>query len=129
MNQYLDYFLNINDFPQGPLLLRDFRTPFDRTIKMELAHKYHEIYNILKTYPNLDFILIGDCGEKDAYIYLDVVKEFPNRIKAIYLRAVEHSKKMNRIESLFSNYKEVPVQIVQKSEEAFAHARQHGFIL
>jgi phosphatidate phosphatase APP1 len=95
---------------------------------MELAHKYHEIFNILKTYPNLNFILIGDCGEKDAYIYLDVVKEFPNRIAAIYLRAVEHTKRMKRISNLFEDYNEVPVLIVENGEQALLHARKHGFI-
>lgn len=127
--RYLDVFLNQNRFPKGPVLLRDFRTPFDRTPRTELAHKYHEIYNILKTYPHLNFILIGDCGEKDAYIYLDVVKEFPNRINAIYLRAVQHTKKMNRIANLFADYKEVPVLIVKHSGEAFNHAREYGFIV
>jgi phosphatidate phosphatase APP1 len=127
--RYLDVFLKRNKFPKGPILLRDFRTPFDRTPKTELAHKYHEIYNILKTYPKLSFILIGDCGEKDAYIYLDVVKEFPDRIKAIYLRAVEHKKKMKRISSLFATYKEVPVLIVEEGEHALKHAREHSFIV
>lgn len=126
--RYLEFFLRMNNFPKGPILLRDFRTPFDRTPKTELAHKYHEIYNILNTYPDLKFILIGDCGEKDAYIYLDVVKEFPNRISAIYLRAVAHSKRMNRISSLFEDYKEVPVLIVENSLDAEIHAKNNGFI-
>lgn len=126
--RYLDFFLRVNDFPKGPILLRDFRTPFDRTPKTELAHKYHEIYNILNTYEDLNFILIGDCGEKDADIYLDVVKEFPNRVAAIYLRAVNHSKKMKRISTLFEDYKEVPVLVVETSKQALMHARVHGFI-
>lgn len=126
--RYLDVFLKRNKFPKGPILLRDFRTPFDRTSKTELAHKYHEIYNILKTYKLMNFILIGDCGEKDAYIYLDVVKAFPNRIKAIYLRAVEHKTKMKRISKLFQSYKEVPVLIVEDPESALMHAKHHGFI-
>lgn len=126
--RYLEFFLRMNNFPKGPILLRDLRTPFDRTPKTELAHKYHEIHNILNTYPDLKFILIGDCGEKDAYIYLDIVKEFPNRISAIYLRAVEHSKRMNRISSLFEDYKEVPVLIVESSIEAIKHAKKHNFI-
>lgn len=126
--RYLDFFLRANEFPKGPILLRDFRTPFDRTPRTELAHKYHEIYNILSTYQKLNFILIGDCGEKDAYIYLDVVKEFPGRISAIYLRAVNHSKRMKRISSLFEDYKEVPVLIVEKSKDALQHARKHRFI-
>jgi phosphatidate phosphatase APP1 len=126
--RYLDAFLKRNSFPKGPILLRDFRTPFDRTPRTELAHKYHEIYNILNTYKDLAFILIGDCGEKDAYIYLDVVKEFPNRIKAIYLRAVEHKKKMRRISALFTSYHEVPVLIVEDSKSALQHAKKHQFI-
>lgn len=126
--RYLDFFLQKNNFPKGPLLLRDFRTPFDRTPKTELAHKYQETYNILNTYPNLKFILIGDCGEKDADIYLDVVKTFPNRIAAIYLRAVEHKKRMKRIKKLFKNYNDVPFLIVESTDEAVTHAKKQGFI-
>ncbi|GGI55809.1 App1 family protein [Winogradskyella haliclonae] len=127
--RYLAFFLKSNTFPKGPILLRDFRTPFDKTPKPELAHKYHEVYNILNTYPNLNFILIGDCGEKDAYIYLDVVKKFPNRIAAIYLRSVDHKKRMKRIQNLFKDYKELPVLIVDDSKQAIEHAKKHNFIL
>lgn len=126
--RYLEFFLSSNNFPKGPILLRDFRTPFDKTPKPELAHKYHEVFNILETYPHLRFILIGDCGEKDAYIYLDVVKKFPNRIAAIYLRSVEHKKRMKRIENLFKDYSEIPVLIVDNSAQAISHAKQYGFI-
>jgi phosphatidate phosphatase APP1 len=126
--RYLDFFLKANNFPKGPILLRDFRIPFDRPPKTELAHKYQETSNILKTYPHLKFILIGDCGEKDADIYLDIVKAFPNRVAAIYLRDVQHKKRMKRIKKLFKGYDDVPFLIVQSSDEAIAHARQHGFI-
>ncbi|MBT8243628.1 MAG: DUF2183 domain-containing protein [Winogradskyella sp.] len=126
--RYLEFFLHSNNFPKGPILLRDFRTPFDKTPKPELAHKYHEVFNILKTYPDLKFILIGDCGEKDADIYLDVVKKFPNRVAAIYLRSVEHKKRMKRIENLFKDYSELPVLIVHNSAQAIEHAKGNGFI-
>lgn len=125
---YLDFFLRKNKFPKGSILLRDFRTPFDRTPKPKLGHKYHETFNILKMYPNLKFILIGDCGEKDADIYMDVAKQFPNRIAAIYLRSVKHAKKMKRIHNLIKDYREVPLLIVNTSEEALTHAKANGFI-
>ena len=126
--RYLKLFLNVNKFPDGPILLRDIRMPYDKTPKPELAHKYNEIYTILNTYPDLKFILIGDCGEKDAHIYRDVVEQFPNRILTIYLRAVEHKKRTQRIATLFEDYDEVPVLIVKTGEEALAHAQRHGFI-
>ena len=126
--RYLHYFLSRNQFPKGPILLRDFRTPFDRTRKPDLAHKYFEINKILNSYPHLNFILIGDCGEKDAYIYLDIVRAFPNRIAAIYLRTVKHKLKMKRISNLFLDYKEVPVLIVNTTKEAIEHAKSLGFV-
>ncbi|WP_422105958.1 App1 family protein [Winogradskyella sp.] len=125
---YLKLFLNVNSFPDGPILLRDIRMPYDKIPKPELAHKYNEIYNILNRYPDLKFILIGDCGEKDAHIYLDVVKKHPNRILTIYLRAVEHKKRTQRISKLFEGYDEVPVLIVKSGEEALSHAKAYGFI-
>ncbi|WP_111685205.1 App1 family protein [Winogradskyella tangerina] len=126
--RYLDMFLTVNKFPAGPILLRDIRMPYDKTPRPELAHKYNEIYNILNTYPSLNFILIGDCGEKDAHIYRDVVEKFPNRILAIYLRAVKHTRRMSRIVKLFEDYNEVPVLIVNSGEEALEHARSFQFI-
>jgi len=126
--RYLAFFLKTNHFPKGPILLRDFRMFFDRTPRTERAHKYHEIDNILLHYPHLNFILIGDCGEKDPDIYLDIVKAYPGRVAAIYLRSVNHKRKMKRIASKFQNYSDVPFLIVEKSRDAMIHAKQHGFL-
>lgn len=126
--QYLETFLQINDFPKGPILLRDFRTPFDKTLKPEKPHKQKEIINILKTYPRLKFILIGDSGEHDPAIYTDIAAQFPERILAIYLRSVKHKRKMEQVRSIVDNFETVPVLSVESSKEAEEHARVHGFI-
>ncbi|MBW4969584.1 DUF2183 domain-containing protein [Croceibacter atlanticus] len=122
--RYLEYFLKHNNFPKGPILLRDFRTPFDKTKKRKESHKEHEIKNIIKTYPNKKFVLIGDAGEHDIDIYLDIVKHFPNRIKAIYIRTVNHKKRMLRIQRLIKDYTNVPVLLFQESKEVLVHARK-----
>ena len=126
--RYLELFLRQNNFPKGPILLRSMSNFLKKKTQDEKPQKHKEILNLLKTYPNLPFILIGDCGEKDGYIYLDVVKQFPNRIIAIYLRSVKHSRKMKRIYNLFEDYSDVPVLIVENSQEAIKHARLNGFI-
>lgn len=126
--QYLRIFLEVNDFPKGPILLRDFRTPFDRTLKPEKPHKQKEIINILKTYPHLKFILIGDSGEHDPAIYTDIAAQYPDRILAIYLRSVRHRKKMEQVQSIVDNFETVPVLSVATSREAEEHAREMGFI-
>ena len=122
--RYLEYFLKHNNFPKGPILLRDFRTPFDKTKKRKVSHKEHEIKNIIKTYPNKKFVLIGDAGEHDIDIYLDIVKHYPDRIKAIYIRTVNHKKRMLRIQRLIKDYTNVPVLLFQESKEVLEHARK-----
>ena len=76
----------------------------------------------------MKFILIGDSGEKDADIYKDIAEKKPNRILAIYLRTVNHKKKIKRIKSLISEFKIVPMVLVKTSAQAIEHAKENGFI-
>lgn len=127
--QYLRLFLDFNKFPKGPILLRNFRTPFDRSLKPEKPHKQKEIINILKTYTDLKFILIGDSGEHDASIYTDIAVRYPERILSIYLRSVKHKRQMQRVQSIVDNFETTAVLMIDSSKEAEQHARENGFIL
>ncbi len=126
--RYLEFFLKKNDFPKGPILLREFADFRNRKKNGEKPQKQHEILNIIKTYPQLKLILIGDSGEHDADIYLEIAERHPDRILAIYLRSVKHKKKMLRVKGLYADYKTTPVLLVDSSKEAIEHARQNGFI-
>ncbi|MCX7546686.1 DUF2183 domain-containing protein [Xanthomarina sp. F1114] len=128
MYRYLDYFLKKNNFPKGPILLRSMGSIFSKKSLDTKPQKQKEIVHIIKAYPHLNFILIGDGGEHDADIYMELAETYPNRILTIYLRSVNHEKKMLRIKSLFENYKTTPVLLVKSSEQAIAHAREKGFI-
>ena len=55
-------------------------------------------------------------------------KNYPNKIKAIYLRSVLHSKKMERIKLLIENYNDTEFFIVDSSKEAIEHAKKPQFI-
>ena len=125
---YLQAFIKNNNFPKGAILLRDFRTPFDRTPKPEKPHKQHEIRNILNTYPEMQFVLIGDSGEHDADIYIEIEEEFPEQIKAIYLRSVNHEKRVFRVRGLLERFEVTPALLVKESVMAEDHARELGLI-
>ena len=125
--RYLEFFLKANNFPKGPILLRSFRTIFKKKSSTCKPQKQLEIVNILNTYPDLPFILIGDSGEHDPDIYLELVNAYPNRVKAVYLRSVLHKQKMQRVKALLKDYS-IPVIIVDNSKEAIAHAKGLGII-
>jgi len=126
--RYLKLFLKQNNFPKGPILLRNLGSFLKRKSENEKPQKQKEILNLLKAYPNLPFILIGDSGEHDPDIYMEIAEKFPDRILAIYLRSVKHKKKMLRVRGLVENYKTTVVLMVESSEQAIEHAKQHGFI-
>lgn len=128
--RYLELFLTKNKFPKGPIILRNFPRIFFKKKRKEgeKPQKQKEILNLLKAYPNLKFILIGDSGEHDPDIYMEIAEEYPDRILAIYLRSVKHKQRMLRVKGLYENYKTTPVLLVESSEEAISHARSNGFI-
>ena len=126
--RYLEFFLTKNKFPKGPILLRSLSSFANRNAGNALPQKQQGILNILKTYPELDFILIGDCGEKDAEIYIEISNSNPGRIKAIYLRSVQSKRKMNRVNALIEHFNTTPVLLVKQSDTAIIHARENGFI-
>ena len=126
--RYLELFLKQNHFPKGPILLRSFKTIFKRKAEGEKPQKQKEIINILNTYPDLSFILIGDSGEHDPDIYMELAEAYPDRIKAIYLRSVKHKKKIIRVKGLLNDFKSTPALLVENSDQAIEHARKNGFI-
>lgn len=79
-------FLDAHRIPRGPTLLRDWDIGTD--ILRTDGHKSAIIRDVLETYPSLPFILVGDSGQSDPEIYADVVRRYPGRVLAIYIRNV-----------------------------------------
>jgi len=81
-------FFHLHDIPIGPVLFLR-RWGFTRKERLPMRmreHKLSSARNILELFPHLPFILIGDSGEQDPEIYAELVSEFPERIRAVYIR-------------------------------------------
>ena len=132
MYDLLKDFLDLNNIPEGPLLLRDFGLQDNKFISSgHMGHKYKEIENILLTYPELNFVLIGDSGQEDPKIYQEVVKNYPGRVLAIYIRDVQLAAREEiavKISQELTN-DQVEMIIVDNTVEAARHAAQAGFIV
>ncbi|MGI9508903.1 MAG: App1 family protein [Geminicoccaceae bacterium] len=95
----LDRFFNFQEIPVGPILfLRDWgltlQHPWPRSGK---GHKTGVIRQIIAHYSDLPFVLIGDSGQRDPEIYADIVREFPGRIQAVYIRDVSKNPSRGQV--------------------------------
>lgn len=121
-------FLEHQRIPTGPLLLRDYgrQLLFSRG-----SHKERSINQILATYPHMKFVLIGDNGERDPEIYREVVRRWPGRVRAIYIRSVNRDpSRRAAIDRLVEEVRTTGCQLVlaPDSEFAAAHAAAEGLI-
>jgi phosphatidate phosphatase APP1 len=125
-------FMDLQKIPRGPILLRDFGLDVRKLIKKETrAHKLDCIRPILNLYPKLRFILIGDSGEQDPEIYREVVREYPGRILAIYIRKIGVGPfRDDQVLELAKEIREegVPMLLCEDTEAAAVHARESGWI-
>ncbi|MDX5346497.1 MAG: App1 family protein, partial [Hymenobacteraceae bacterium] len=128
----LVHFFRYHDIPEGPLLLRDKGTRFDRGEfeTSEEEYKREKIRHILDTYPNLNFICIGDSGEHDPEIYLKTVEEYPDRILGIYIRDVSPDKRDKEVHEIARKVKEKGTEMVLSEETLTAakHAYKMNWI-
>lgn len=82
-------FFSVRGIPIGPLFLRDLGlSPGMLRGEGHREHKLEIILHLLKLYPDLPFILIGDSTQHDPEIYAEAARMLPERIKAIYIRDV-----------------------------------------
>jgi len=121
----LEEFLTIQKFPKGPLLLRDYGISASSDFS---HHKTISIGHILKTYPKLPFILLGDSADEDADFYIEVAKKFPKQIKAIYIRQTRDTKNARRIKKLIQKNTDVPAILIHSSDEIHDHGLEHGIL-
>lgn len=130
---FLIKFIRFHKLPKGVLQLKQLKDrlgDFFRSGYGSHDHKRIKIERILAMYPGQPFILLGDNGQHDPYIYKVIVEKFPERIKGVYIRGVKCSHRgevddvMEQINALG-----VPALQFKRSAEAMEHARQQGFIL
>lgn len=124
-------FLKINNIPKGPLFLKDYGFTHNKLFtESHGVHKPRQIRNILKAYPHLNFILIGDSGQHDPEIYAEVIKEFPGRILAAYIRDVSLEARDLQVEKISEDMQQHQVEMIlaENSFSAAEHAAAKGFI-
>ena len=87
----LSEFVRSNGFPSGAFALKKFRWK-DRSFLSLFAdpekYKPAVIEPLLKKFPDRQFLLIGDSGERDSEVYAALARKYPQQVAGIWIRDV-----------------------------------------
>jgi phosphatidate phosphatase APP1 len=123
----LEDFLNAHGLPVGPLFLKDWSPT---VLGEHRGHKLAVIRRLLRTYPELPFVLIGDSGEEDPEIYRQAVREHPGRVRAIYIRDVTTVGRDAEVRAIAEEVRSLGVEMILTPDTATAaeHAASIGLL-
>jgi len=123
----LEDFLNVHGIPPGPLFLKDWSPT---VLGKHQDYKLGVIRNLLEIYEDLPFVLIGDSGEEDPEIYLQVIREHPKRIKMVYIRDVTPGERDVEVHSIANEARRLGTEMVTVPDTLAAakHAVSAGLI-
>ncbi|GAA4017782.1 App1 family protein [Deinococcus rubellus] len=120
-------FLKYRRLPLGPIFLRDWGAEL---FSGGSHHKHTIIERLMRTYPALPFVLIGDSGEQDPEIYAEVVRRNPGRVLAVYIRKVTGAARDEGVQQLRVEVQKAGTELVltRDSLAAAFHAMAMGLI-
>lgn len=125
-------FLALQGIPDGPVMLRDWDIELSALSPSRLQqHKEPLIREILDLYPSLPFILIGDTSQRDPEIYREIVRRYPGRILAIYIRNVDpNPERSTSVQGLAKEVLAAGSSLILADDTAAAakHAAENGWI-
>lgn len=94
-------FLELHDIPLGPIFLKDFGVDEDKLLKEgHTSYKVDRILRLVDAHPSLSFLLVGDSGQRDAWVFEEVVKRREGRVEACWLRDLDPSDPDPDIEAI-----------------------------
>lgn len=82
-------FMQASGFPKGSYHLRTFRfmdTSIRNLFASPLVYKLPQLLELCTRFAMRKFILVGDCTEKDAELYAELYRRYPEQIAMILIR-------------------------------------------
>ncbi len=125
--ELLHDYMAINNIPHGPMLLQDWGSDEKTLILADhTEHKLAQIQTLLDYYPWLKWVLIGDSGQHDPEIYLEVVRAHPGKVLAAFIRDVTPDVRDKAVTQIANEMAALGVELmyVTDSKEALAHAQR-----
>lgn len=120
-------FLEYRKIPLGPILLKDSHVNLKNIWKSgggNHDHKLEKIRFLMDFFPEQRFLLIGDSGQHDPELYAEIIKQYPKRVEAVYIRRIgkADTEREQQLSELLPDNK---VAWVKTTQDALLHAREY----
>lgn len=129
---FINQFIQLQGLPKGVIKLKKLKTKlidFLKSGRGDHDHKFVKIKDIISFYPHLQYVLLGDDSQQDAYIYERICKTFPQNVKAVYIRQTAKKEK-EKIQTVLTNLNDMGTYTCyfRDSHKAIAHSKEIGII-
>ena len=126
----LQEFIQLRGFPQGPMFLTDWG-PTERYLRRSGAeHKRTAIRRLFEAYPGMQFVLVGDSGQRDPLTYEEMAREYPGRVALILIRQVggDDDERNAELRSHATSLRGegIPLHLVPDAAQAAGLAHEQG---
>ena len=111
LQPYVRVLLDHNNFPTGPVFLRDIGRQMLRPRLLTDGAKYLHSKKLIEAFPKLSFLMFGDAAESDIDIYVELYKEFKDRIRMIAIRSLGDKNKDQSILKMKDTFPNLPLQL------------------
>ena len=129
---FISEFADLHELPKAVIKLKKIKTGLRDFVKSGRGnhdHKFIKIKDIISFYPHLNYVLLGDDSQHDAYLYERICKTFPLNIKAVYIRQTK-SKQNKKVQKVMANLESMNVNTCyfRDSEKAIHHSEREDLI-
>ena len=126
----LQEFIQLRGFPQGPMFLTDWG-PTERYLRRSGAeHKRTAIRRLFEAYSGMQFVLVGDSGQRDPLTYEEMAREYPGRVALILIRQVgdDDDERNAELRSHATSLRGegIPLHLVPDAAQAAGLAHEQG---
>jgi phosphatidate phosphatase APP1 len=87
-------FLSKHGYPVGPLLLTDFGPTRTGWFRSSRDHKQQSLDWLMKFFPQVTWLLVGDDGQLDPVVYAEAAARWPGRVAAIAIRTLTRAQRI-----------------------------------
>ncbi|MBZ2199405.1 App1 family protein [Occultella gossypii] len=113
-------FLRGHRFPAGTMLMTDWGPTNSGWFRSGQEHKRHALRRLTAEFPHIRWVLVGDDGQHDPYLYREFAQEFPSRVAVIAIRELTPG------EQVLAHGSPIAVQEVGTARRAGAAAEVAG---